>query len=373
MPSEVTEEPENWEYSTLAGRTNTRLPANYWIAHELCFKVHDVMTALLVSGQKQSAFFVELGFRDQADREAFENGDLFDWLEKSRRVEERAAILVTTIFPAVLSDMVHCFYEALETSRKAKLTITFMLLRKPLQEGLFLLESVLIDPRDFAEKMTIDPLKLASQGAGGVEVHTKRIQRALELLGDTEFFDAGYLAQIRYSKAASDGFDGICNKAIHLFTSHKAIQTDPLDINFIFSGPDSWVTQWSYVYSRLPYLLVYIHRIVERVCSVIAPTQPEYVDDMNRRISALILLWWDTVEPPYNDMHLQRFVDATRRWLLTHCRQSGYPEPMYSDLTTMAETGAFPGESPTLSAERNLNYERAAAATAARRQGIDDS
>jgi hypothetical protein len=356
-------------YSSLASRTNTRLPANYRLAHELCFKVHDVMTQLLVSGRKQSVFHVTLEFRDDADREAFEKSDLFEWLEQSRGIGERAAVLVTTIFPAVLGDMMHCFYEALETSRKGKLTISFILLRKPLQESLFLLESIVADPHNFAEKMTSDPVKLGSQGAGGLEVHTKRIQRVLDLLGVTNLFDAGYLAQLRYDKGAADGFDGVCNKATHLFTDHKAIKTEPRNINFIFSDFDSSLTQWSYFYSRLPYLLVYIHRIVERIGEVIAPTHPAYVDDMNRRISALILLWWDTVEPPYADPHLESFVQKTRDWLIDHCREEGHPAPKYSDLPAMADNGSFPDEPSHKAAERNAEYERTAAASAVASKG----
>jgi hypothetical protein len=44
------------KFSSLAGKTNTHLPAEYWPAHELCVVVHDVMAQLLVSGQKASVF-----------------------------------------------------------------------------------------------------------------------------------------------------------------------------------------------------------------------------------------------------------------------------------------------------------------------------
>jgi hypothetical protein len=105
------------EYSSLKGRKNTHLPDQHHLAHDLCSVLHDVMTQLLVSGHKASAFTVTVAFRDDADQKAFEEGDIFDWLEASRRVDERIAILVTTVFPAFLGDMLHCFYEALETSR----------------------------------------------------------------------------------------------------------------------------------------------------------------------------------------------------------------------------------------------------------------
>ena len=73
---------------------------------------------------------------------------------------------------------------------------------------------------------------------------------------------------------------------MHLFTGHKAIQTEPLNINFIFTDWPSMLTQWSYIYTRLPYLLVYIHRIVEHVCAGIKPTDPAYISDMERNFSA---------------------------------------------------------------------------------------
>lgn len=332
------------EFSSLNKRVNTRLPGQHHVAHELCFTIHDMMTQLLISGRKASAFKVAIRFRDDADREAFEKSDIFSWLEASRRVDERVAVLVSTVFPAILGDMLHCFYEALETSRKGKLAISFMLIRKPLQESLFVLESIVSDRQGFAEKLTDDPIKLGSQKAGGVEAHTKRIQNVLDLLGESHRFNADYLARLRYDKESPDGFDGICNKAIHLFTTHKAIKTEPLNINFIFSGLDATLTQWSYLYSRLPYLLFYMHRLVEHICAELAPTSPEYLRYLDRRLSAYVLLWWDSLKPLYLEPNLQKFVLATRDWLFKHCTEADYRKPSRADLVRMANTGAFPGE-----------------------------
>ena len=349
------------QFSSFMDRRNTHLPESYWTAHQLCFIIHDVMTQALVSGEKCSVFRTTFKFRDDADHAAFEKADdVFVWLEQSRRVDERAALLVTTAFPAVLSDILHCFYEALETSRKAKLTISFMLVSKPLQESLYLLESVIADRSDFAEKLTFDPVKLWSQTGGGVEVHAKRIQKVIDALGEGDRFNAEYIAQLRYDKKAQDGFDGICNKAMHLFTNHDAIRTEPLNINFIFSGMDAKLTQWSYLYSRLPYLLAYMYCIVEHVYASIIPTDPVYLQDMDRRISALVLLWWETIEPPYKEPHLEKFVLTTRYRLFEHCREAGYRLPNRLDLETMADTGAFPDEPQAKVAERNLRYSQAA-------------
>jgi hypothetical protein len=200
------------------------------------------MVQLLISGQQARAFQARFELHSETEQAAFK-ADIFEWLDKYRGIEDRAAVLVATVFPGVLGDMLHCFYEALETSRKAKLTLSYMLLRKPLQESLFVLETVVADRSGFASKFSSDPLKLSSQGVGGVAVHTRNIEKVLEALGETHRFDAKYIAQLRYDKSASDGFDGICNKAMHLFTSHKAIQTEPLNINFIFADWEDTETQ----------------------------------------------------------------------------------------------------------------------------------
>lgn len=333
-------------FSSIVGKESTHLPERYWVAHELCFLLHDIMTQALVSGEKASVFRKTFEFRDEIDREAFEQAsDVFVWLEETRRFEERESFLITTVFPAALSDMLHCFYEALQNSRKAKLAISFMLIRKPLQETLYLLETMVADRSDFSRKLTSDPVKLYSQTAGGLDVHTKRIQAVIDNLGDANRFDAGYIAQLRYDKSAEDGFDGICNKAMHLFTNHPAIRTENLNINFIFSGMEAKLTQWSYLYSRLPYVLVYVYRLMEFLLASIMPTDPSYVQDMERRIGALVLLWWESIEPPYDEPHLEKLFVSTRDWLGAHCREAGHPQPNQRDLEQMAEAGGWPGSS----------------------------
>jgi hypothetical protein len=201
--------------------------------------------------------------------------------------------------------------------------------------------------------------------AAGACAHTKRIEQVLDVLGESQRFDARYIAQLRYDKEANDGFDGICNKAIHLFTEHKAIQTEPLNINFIFSDVDAMLTQWSYLYSRLPYLLFYMHRVVEHICAEVAPTDPEYLRYLDRRLSALVLLWWDSIEPPYLEPHLRRFVLATRDWLFSHCADAGYRQPSRPDLVKMAETGAIPGEVSRTTKNRIKKFFRDAKASGA--------
>jgi hypothetical protein len=332
-------------FPSIETRSGTFLPERYWPGHELCFFVHDIMGQMLAAGQRASAFQVEFPLSEDEVETFKQAEDVFLWLDRYRTPEARAAVLVATMFPAVLSDMLHCIYEALESSRKAKLNISYMLLRKPIQESLYVLEAAIADRSDFAEKLTQSPIKLWSQGVGGRETHRRNIFKVLQTFDENGLFNADYLAQLRYDKSAEDGFDGICNKAMHLFTNHKAIETEPMNINFIFSDWDSKECQWSFLYTRLPYVLIYAYRIVETVCAGISPTYPGYLEELERRLAAHVLLWSATLDETYASGPLLTFVLKYREWLFEHCKTNGYRTPEFNDLARMRETGAFPGES----------------------------
>lgn len=52
-------------FSSLTSRTGTFLPEEFWPSHQLCFTIHDVMTQLLVSGERAKAFFVRFDLSDK--------------------------------------------------------------------------------------------------------------------------------------------------------------------------------------------------------------------------------------------------------------------------------------------------------------------
>lgn len=324
---------------------STHLPEKFHAAFELCFAAHDVIAQLLVSGMEAGLFVKNIKFQNHEDKASFEEADdIFEWFKSSGRLEDKVDVLVSLVFPAVLSDMLHCIFEALETSRKGKLAISYMLLRKPLQESLYLLESVIANKEDFAEKLSIDPLKLRPQNAGGIPGHTKRIQKVLEIIGEQDKFDAEYLAKLRYDKLEQDSFDGICNKAMHLFTDHHALRTEPHNVNFIFSGEEEIEGQWSFLYSRLPYILIYVASLSDYISLRYAETLPLYIDDVKRRLTALSLISTSSTDAEYITEQWKTLIATNYHWLLGHCDENGYRAPEPNDLIKMGSTGAFPGE-----------------------------
>ena len=341
-------------------RSKTFLPDYLLPAHILCFLIHDVLVELLRSGEEQGVFWHRLTIPDDNDREKLDAAaDVFEWLEQSGRIEERAELLRTITFPAILSDFLHFIYEALETARKAKLNVAYALIRKPLQENLLLFEIIAADLERFGISMTNDPVALHSHRGGEVDVHANRISKVLGLLGESDRFNAEYIARLRYDKSAEDGFDGVCNKAIHLFTNQKSIQTEPLNINFVFSDWDAKLTQWNYLYSRLPYILSYARCLIEHICATFVKTDISYLADIDRRIAAATLLCAPSIEKKYRCTLIDQFVGQTRSRLYQQCSAAGYSEPRYKDLVRMRAFGSFPGESRLRVIIRNIRYSAA--------------
>jgi hypothetical protein len=339
-------------------------------AHELCLLHHDVLVEILRSGQAHGAFEERFQFRSEADRKAFdEAGDVFAWLEQTRTLVERGRFIRRTVFPALLSDFLHFVYEALAASRKAKLTVTYALLRKPLQVSLGVLETLAVSPEEFVRTLSEDPLGLRPAKAGGVDHHIKRVAKVLSLLNEEDRFDPEFLAQLRYDKSCEDSFDGTCNKAMHLFTQHEAIRTERLNINFVFTNDDGRQTQWYFIYSRLPYILYYARLLIEHLFAEFSRTDPTYLADMERRLGAATVLWGPAIEKLYQHSAIDKFVHATAVRIVEECVTKGTRTPTPQDLVRMRESGALPGESRAITAIRHIRYKGLSAAASAVSRG----
>ncbi|WP_133406894.1 hypothetical protein [Parashewanella tropica] len=332
------------------------LPEKYQSAHDLCFILHDIMTQIIVSGEKADAFTTHVKLSEEEIESISDEEHILDWLKRNDKVEDKNQIISSTVLPAILSDMMHCIYEALSSASKGKMSVAYMLIRKPIQESLFVLEEMYLDRDAFVGNLESNQSRLQPKITGGIDGHKKRISQVLESLKFNGVLDSNYIAQLRYDKSSNDSFDGICNKAMHLFTGHHSIKTEDSNINFIFSGVKGLPSQWKYFYSRLPYLLFYIYLIVENVLERIAPTSEQYILDMMRRISAQFILASHDIEERYATDENGELVFSLSAWLLEHCTENGYPDPEHSDLIQMAKTGCFPKEAQESIDKRIASY-----------------
>jgi len=67
-----------------------------------------------------------------------------------------------------------------------------------------------------------------------------------------------------FNQALDDSLVNISNKALHPSTTrNKNNKTEIQNINFVFSTKDSIMSQWDYLYRRLPFLLLYLNEVLE--------------------------------------------------------------------------------------------------------------
>jgi hypothetical protein len=91
------------------------------------------------------------------------------------------------------------------------------------------------------------------------------------------------------------------------------------------------------------------------------PTNPEYLNDVSRRVAALVMLWAQNFPAGYHAEPLSRFIVETWRRLLTHCAAMNCRNPTKRDLRRMAYSGALPGELATDVATRHARFTELAA------------
>lgn len=324
-------------------RANTHVPEEFRMSHDLCLLNHDVLVEIMHSGEKQKVFDYQLSFQSESERKELEEAEnIFDWFENCGREKDFAKFLRQAVFPALLSDMLHFIYEALESSRKGKLNVTYALIRKPIQESLFVFEEIISDVDQFAAHLRNRPQSLRSQKIGGIDAHISRVNKVVRELKEDDRFDAEYIARLRYDKHYKDSFDRVSNLAMHLFTDHDALRTEKLNINFVFSGLEEKITQWTFLYSRLPYLLFYVRKVVEHVLAAFVRTDQEYVENYERQIAAGIVLWWPTVANSYKCPEIQHFFDVTRSNLTNQAYANNITKLTGQDLLSIQNNGNWP-------------------------------
>lgn len=102
---------------------------------------------------------------------------------------------------------------------------------------------------------------------------------------------------------------------MHLFTEHKAIKTELLNINFVFSKGKQIYTQQRYLYTRLPYLLYYTYHLFEHIAATIAPTTPKYFININRRIGAYMLLAYQEGDQNFGTEEMDTLASCLQNFL----------------------------------------------------------
>ena len=250
----------------------------------------------MIAGEEARIFDVTVHFesRDEAANFAQVNqGEIIEWFEIHGRKAQADDVIFRQVLVALLSDFCHFIFEALRSSSKGKLTVSFALLRKPLKDSLLTFEWLLADRPGFIDAFAhnwparLDEL-LKNQGSSG---RSKIIHDAVSLTTHPQLFDPAFLEEVRYERNAEHGLADLFDMAMHLVTTFKVIQTDSGNFNFVFSDGQCRFSQWYHLYWHLPVLLNYAIEVIEALLITFVPRVEEEfaIHDIRRKVG--FLLW----------------------------------------------------------------------------------
>ncbi|KUM52788.1 hypothetical protein [Rheinheimera sp. EpRS3] len=249
------------------------LPDKYRFSHEFCFFLHDQLLEALKSGEKASIFHHEIKMRahEISAIEGLSGESLLNWLEENGHKDLVLILYYKQICAALISDMLHFIYEALQCSKKGKLTVAYALLRKPFKENLFYLEWLLGDPVNFLSRFDLGNIKeLSINSALNEKEKIEIIAKALNKTSVGDWLSAEYIYALRFDKKFEHSLEPLFQKANHLVTTFRFLETEGQNFNFVFSDHDSWESQWNHLYTFLPILLFHAVEVFEALLAKFA-------------------------------------------------------------------------------------------------------
>src|SRR5512135_2054302 len=119
------------------------LPEQFQFSHEYALYLSDMLTSIVVEGERARIFEVEFALASEGQAteiDGFSSEALLDWLASPGHEDVVAQVLFRQSIVALLVDFCHFVFEGLSCSRKGKLTVAYVLFRKPFKDSLFYLE-----------------------------------------------------------------------------------------------------------------------------------------------------------------------------------------------------------------------------------------
>lgn len=234
------------------------LPSRFEADHDLCkFLTLQIEEFLLDDSFK----CLRIQDFDLANGE-FPNEDehILDYLIRQNKYEIHDKILINQIVYRLIGDICYFVLEALEASRKKRLTVTFALLRKPFVSNLKILLRLFLT-NDFLVKFNNEKKFEADRIS---EHHLKEILKLSEEVIFSKALKADDVYDFIFNPKEQNSLINISNQALHPSTTrNEKTMTGLQNLNFIFSIDDDIESQWEFLYSRLPFFLLYTLEILE--------------------------------------------------------------------------------------------------------------
>ncbi|GAA5349423.1 hypothetical protein [Streptococcus uberis] len=244
------------------------LPAKFRKRHQLMLYLYDILVDILVKADKYKLSSLSFRYTDEID----EKSDIFDELERQKDIDISEKVFVPHIFFSILRDLNYYLFESLSCIERGKVKVAFSLARKPLQDNLFYLSWILVQPLEFLGKVQYgrpkeyDVSDLKGKKDFTIDLFSKAkvlVQSrntALDFI--QELVNPELLYDVIYNRKAENSLTSAFDKSIHLVTRNQNYPTEKRNLNFIFADDEIWDDFWNLYYEKIPYVLLYLVEVI---------------------------------------------------------------------------------------------------------------
>jgi len=234
------------------------LPKKYWKKHDHCMFLINQIEEFVIDKTYHGLRIKSIRLKKNEKIEKDEH--VFDFMLRTGRVQEHNEMVRNQLVNSLLIDICYFIQEALDCSKKKRTSVTFALLRKPFVYDLIVFLRIMFE-EGFIEKFnTLDQFDVI-----GIKEDDKKalIKESTKFVIPKSITD-GDIYDLIFNPTDQDSLINISTKALHLSTNrNKNNMTGIQNLNFVFSNQESILSQWEYIYKRLPLLLFYYIQIID--------------------------------------------------------------------------------------------------------------
>lgn len=231
-----------------------------------CYYLYECMAKFVIQGEKEGLFWEDINLNKE-ELEVFQNlpgdgDDIFNWLICNGHSEQANKLMFKQVFVAILSDYLEYLHDALLSSKNGHLSVTFSLLRKPLKDDLFILESLVYEPEVFLNNFYSEKsYELIAIDKQIPEEKKRIIAGAISKIGFSHMPPEA-MYEMRYSKNGKLSYEKEWQRASHIVTSCEHYRTEKGQLNIYSPRANEDNDLWKYLYFTLPNIIFYSYQIV---------------------------------------------------------------------------------------------------------------
>lgn len=249
------------------------LPKRFWNAHDTCMDLIGQVEEILIHEDYRSLKEKTIGLNNE---HLPKDMHILDFLLSTNRKKEHDELVRDHLIIGLLTDVCYFTQEAMSCSLKMRLPVTFALLRKPFVYTLIVILRLLFE-EGFMDKFNqdagFDPSAISN------EDRLELLKGAIQCI-PFEVFEAEEMNEWIFQKEYPDSLVNLSDMALHLKTTrNKHIAPEEQNFNFIFSRQDDIVSQWEWIYQRMPSICL----IMAQISDMVLVSAMDMSDDLYQR------------------------------------------------------------------------------------------